>query len=326
MRAIIYDQYGPADVLRVGEVPRPEPKEHEVLIRVRAAEATKSDCEMRSFEYSVKWFWLPLRLAFGVTRPRRRVLGSYFAGEVEQTGKLVTAFAPGDQVYGSASMRLGAYGEYLALPASGALAKMPANMTFEEAAAVPLGGLNALHFMRLAAVQPGEKVLVNGAGGVIGGHGVQIAKAMGATVTAVDKASKAPFINRLGADEFINYEAQSFTATGQRWDVIFDMVPATNYGACIDALKPGGRYLSGNPRMAVMLRTLTTSWFSDKQAYIRFAPETSMALDDLRDMVESGEISPIVDRVMKMEEAPAAHRLVETEQRMGAIVIRIGAA
>lgn len=214
MRAIVYDRYGPAEVLHLDAVPKPKPADHEVLIKVQAAEATKSNCERRSFNYSVKWFWVPLRIAFGITRPRRRILGSYFAGEIQQTGEQVTRFAPGDRVYGSASLHLGAYGEYTVLPESAALAKMPANMTFEDAAAVPLGGLNALHFMRLAPVQPGDNVLVIGAGGVIGGHGVQIAKAMGATVTAVDKASKQPFINRLGADQFINYEAQTFTNVG----------------------------------------------------------------------------------------------------------------
>ncbi len=155
-------------MLRLSEVRKPVPKDDEVLIRVRAAEATKSDCEMRSFTYSVKWFWLPLRIALGVRRPRRQILGGYFSGEIEAVGTEVTTLSVGDEVYGTAGLRLGAYGEYVALPARSTIVAKPRNMTFAEAAAVPLGGLNALHFMRRAGIRAGEQVLINGAGGSIG--------------------------------------------------------------------------------------------------------------------------------------------------------------
>lgn len=324
MKAITYSEYGPPEVLRLEEVEKPSPKPNEVLIRVRAVEATKGDCEMRSFNYAVKWFWLPLRIAFGIRRPKRTILGSYFSGEIESLGKDVTDFAVGEQIFGAARLRLGAYGEYVALPSSYTLVAKPRNMSFAEAAAVPLGGLNALHFMRRARIQPGESVLINGAGGSIGTHAVQIAKSMGADVTAIDSAIKEDMLRRIGANRFIDYAESDFTTSGRTYDVIFDMVPGSSYSGCIDALNPHGRYLAGNPRLSLMIRSMFTSWFSDKKAMFAFAGETKEELLALKQMVEDGKIASIVDRVLPMEQAAEAHRLVETEQRLGAIVIAIG--
>ena len=324
MKAITYETYGPPDVLQLRDVPKPVPKEDEVLIRVRAAEATKADCELRAFRFAVKWFWLPLRIAFGVTRPRRQILGGYFAGEIASLGKNVAQFSIGDQVFGSAGLRLGAYGEYVALPARYTIVAKPENMSFAEAAAVPLGGLNALHFMRLAKIEPGEEILINGAGGSIGAHAVQIAKTMGAKVTAVDSAIKEDMLRWIGADHFIDYAREDFRRSGRHYDVIFDMVPRGSFGACIRALKRGGRYFTGNPRVGVMVRSVLTNWFSSKSASFAFAGETREELQALAAMIEEGKIGPIVDRVFPMDEAAEAHRVVEAEQRRGAIVIAIG--
>lgn len=324
MKAITYSRYGPPDVLELEELKPPAPKPDEVLIRVRAAEATKADCELRSFRFPVKWFWLPLRLAVGVTRPRQRVLGSYFSGVVAALGARVTRLAVGDEVFGCAGLGRGAYGEYLALPERYPVVKKPANMSFAEAAAVPLGGLNALHFMRLAEIQAGERVLINGAGGSIGAHGVQIAKAFGAEVTAVDSAIKESLLRALGVDRFIDYRQEDFAAQGETYDVLFDMVAGSSYDACLRSLKPGGRYLKGNPRLSDMLRSAWTTRFTDKTVRVAFAPETQEALDALREMIEDGRIVSIVDRVLPMERAAEAHRLVETEQRAGAIVLTLG--
>ncbi|WP_136660162.1 NAD(P)-dependent alcohol dehydrogenase [Nitratireductor sp. XY-223] len=324
MKAITYTRYGPPEVLQVNDVDKPAPGDDEVLIRVRAAEATKSDCELRGFRFSVNWFWLPLRIAVGVTRPRREILGGYFSGEIAAVGKDVTRFAVGDAVFGTAGLRMGAYGEFAALPAAYTIAAKPANMSFAEAAAVPLGGLNALHFMRLAKISPGDRVLINGAGGSIGTHGLQIAKSMGAEVTAVDKAEKAAMLERLGADRFIDYQQEDFARAGRTFDVVFDMVARSSYRACLSVLKPGGRYFSGNPRLSVMLRTALTNRFTDKSASFAFAKETMEELETLREMIEEGRIVSIVDRTLPMSEAPEAHRLVETEKRNGAIVLLIG--
>ena len=326
MRAITYSRYGPPEVLQLSEVKTPAPKDDEVLVRVRAAEATKADCEMRSFRYSVKWFWLPLRLALGVRKPRRHILGGYFSGEIASLGRGVRNCSVGDPVFGTAGLRLGAYGEYVALPARYTIVTKPKNMSFAAAAAVPLGGLNALHFMRRANIRAGEHVLINGAGGSIGAHAVQIAKSMGAEVTAVDSAIKEGLLRRMGADHFVDYTKEDFAGSGQTYDVIFDMVPGSSYTACIDALSPNGRYLCGNPRLSVMLRSLLTTWFTNKTATFAFARETKEELLALKGMIESGKVSSIVDRVLPMELAADAHRLVETEQRVGAIVIAMGGA
>ncbi len=324
MKAITYTNYGPPTVLQLKDVPKPVPKDDEVLIRVRAAEATKADVEMRSFKFSVKWFWLPLRIAFGVRQPRRQILGGYFAGTIESCGKDVDQFQEGDKVIGSAGLRLGAYGEYVALPASYTVVAMPENMSFKEAAAVPLGGLNALHFMRLAVIREGDAVLINGAGGSIGAHAVQIAKSMGAVVTGVDSGIKEHFVRRIGADHFIDYRQESFAAKGRSYDVIFDMVPGSSYSACIKALNPNGRYLSGNPRLSVMLRSVLTTWFTNKTARFAFAKESREELRTLKEMIEDGKIVSIVDKVYPMEQAADAHLRVETEQRLGAVVMDIG--
>ncbi len=310
-------------MLRLEEVEKPVPRKDEILIKVHAAEATKADCELRSFRFAVKWFWLPLRIALGITKPRRQILGGYFSGEVAVIGEDVEKFRAGDPVFGSAGLRLGAYGEYMCLPASYTIVPRPDDMTFEEAASVPLGGLNALHFLKKAAIQPGETVLVNGAGGSIGTFGVQIAKTMGAEVTAVDGPHKANMLGRIGASHFIDYTREDFTKTGQAWDVILDMVARSSYTGCINALKPGGRYLMANPRISDMLRSVFTTRLTDKSAFFAFAGETEEELRLLREMIEAGEIKATIDRIYPMEQAAEAHRRVESEKRLGCVVISI---
>jgi len=324
MKAIAYTRYGPPDVLHLKEIAKPVPRDNEVLIRVHAAEATKSDCEMRRSQFAVKWFWLPMRVAMGVIKPRKQILGGYFAGEVESVGKDVTKFKTGDQVFGSAGLRLGTYGEYLCLLANSTIVAKPRNMSYEEAAAVPMGGLNALHFMKKANIRSGEKVLINGAGGSIGAYAVQIAKAMGAEVTAVDCSSKEEMLRRIGADFFFDYTKEDFTRSGRTYDVIFSMVARTSFSGCVNTLNPGGRYLMGNPRLSDMLRSVLTSRFSDKAAIFVFAGEKEEELLALREMIEQGKIKSCVDRIYPMEQAAEAHRRVETEQRLGPVVISMG--
>jgi NADPH:quinone reductase-like Zn-dependent oxidoreductase len=321
MRAVTYRQYGPPEVLAVEDVAKPVPANDEVLIKVRAVEVTKGDCEMRSFDFAIKWVQLPLRLILGILRPKRTILGGYFSGEIEAVGTAVSRFSIGQPVFGAAQLRLGAYAEYMTLPETYTLAPKPDTMSFEDAAAVPMGGLNALHFLRLARIQPGERVLVNGAGGSIGTHAVQIARLMGADVTAVDCARKEPLLRRLGANHFIDYETTDFTAGQQRYDVIFDMVPNSRFRACINALNPRGRYLHGNPRLIVIVGSLLTNWFSRRTATFAYAGERLEELLALKSMIEDGRIVSIVDRILPLEQAAEAHRLVETEQRLGAIVL-----
>jgi len=324
MKAIVYTKYGAPEVLQIREIDKPVPEDDEVLIRIHAAEATKADCELRSFNFAVKWFWLPLRVAIGVTKPKKQVLGGYFAGEVETVGKDVLKFKKGDQIFGTTRLLFGAYGEYVCVPTNYTIVPKPHNISFEEAAAAPLGGLNALHFMRKANIRNGEQVLINGAGGSIGTFAVQIAKSMGAEVTAVDSTIKEEMLRRIGADHFFDYTKEDFTKSGQAYDVIFNMVARSSYSKCVNSLNPQGRYLIGNPRISDMLRSVITSKFTDKTAIFVFAGEKEEELFVLKEMIEAGKIKSIVDKVYPPEQAAEAHRRVETEQRLGIVVISMG--
>ena len=321
MKAIVYESYGGPEVLHVEDVDKPEPEADQVLIRVRAVEATKADCEMRSFKFAVSWFWLPLRIALGLRKPRNPILGNYFAGVVEATGNDVSRFQNGQNVFGAAGLRMGAYAEYFCIADSCTMVTMPASLSFAEAASVPLGGLNALHFMRKADIRHGDKVLINGAGGSIGAFAVQIAKSMGAEVTAVDSSIKEPMLRALGADHFVDYAEEDFTKRGDTYDVIFSMVAKTSYSGCVRALKPGGRYVMANPKLSDMLRSPLTPRRANRKVLFAFAGEKEEELSELKRMIDAGEISATVDKIYPMAEAAQAHRRVETEQRLGTVII-----
>jgi NADPH:quinone reductase-like Zn-dependent oxidoreductase len=324
MKAVVYRKYGTPDVLHIAEIEKPKPKDNEILIKVHAAEATKSDCEMRSFKFAVKWFWLPLRLALGITKPKRHVLGGYFSGEIESVGKDVVNFNKGEQVFGSAGFKMGCYAEYVTLSDTCTIVPKPTNMSFEEAAAVPLGGLNALHFLTKANIQKGEKVLINGAGGSIGTFAVMIAKTMGAVVTAVDSSIKEQMLRSIGADYFVGYDKENFTKSTNEYDVIFDMVANSSYSACIKTLAANGRYLKANPRFIDMLRSVLTSKYSDKTVNFAFAEESVEELLTLKEMIEHGQIKAIIDKIYPIEQVVDAHSRVETEQRLGPVVLSFG--
>lgn len=321
MRAIVYAEYGAPSVLKLDERPRPVPGPGEILIRVRAVEVTKSDCELRSFRFPVKWFGIPLRIAMGIRAPRREVLGSYFSGVVESLGEGASRFEVGDEIFGATQLRLGAYGEYVAIPESYTLSKKPARISFEEAAAVPLGGLNALHFLRLLQLRPGEKLLINGAGGSIGSLAVQIAKAWGVRVTAVDASHKEAMLRQSGVDEFYDYARTPLSECGSDFDAVFDMVPTSSYDECIGLLSPEGRYATGNPTLARMARAMLSSLFHGRRTYFAFADERPEELECLRAMLEAGEIRPHLDGCFPLEEVQQAHRRVESEERTGMVVL-----
>ena len=323
MKAIVYTQYGPPEVLSVADVPKPKLQDNEVQIRVLAAEATKSDCEMRSFQFAVQWFWVPLRCVLGLRKPKNQILGGYFSGEVTGLGDKVSNFELGDQVFGSSKLRMGAYGDYLCLPADYTIVAKPKNMTHEQAAAVPLGGLNALHYLRKAAVRPGDKVLINGAGGSIGTFAVQIAKAMGAQVTAVDSGIKESMLRRIGADHFYDYQRENFVDNGQHYDVIFNMVAGCSYSDFVGSLTSTGRYLLANPRVCDMIRSVFTTRFTSKTTLFGFAAETEEELTALKEMAEAGTIAAEVDKVYTREQVVEAHYRVETEQRLGTVVLTL---
>lgn len=326
MKAIVYTRYGPPEVLELKEVPKPAPKDDEVLIRTYAATVLAGDCEFRSFTFPL-WFWLPLRIYAGLFRPKRvNILGQELAGEIESAGKNVTAFREGDQVFAATEIGLGAYAEYKCLRADKALAIKPANMTYEEAAAVPTGGLNALHYLRKAMIRSGEKVLINGAAGNIGSFAVQIAKYFEAEVTGVDSTEKLEMLRSIGADHVLDYTQEDFTKTGETYDVIFDVVGKSSFSRSIQSLKQNGRYVLANPRVSSMLRGIWTSRTSSKKVFFEFAGYKPEDLMFLKELIEAGKIKSVIDRCFPLEQMAEAHAYVDSGQRKGNIVITLGNA
>jgi NADPH:quinone reductase-like Zn-dependent oxidoreductase len=327
MQAVIWTRYGPPEVLQLQEVEKPTPKDNEVLIRVRATTVTAGDCEARSLKFPF-WLALPMRFYVGLGKPTRMtVLGQELSGEIEAVGKDVQRFKVGDAVFGTTGFRFGGYAEYACLPAEsddGVLALKPANLSFDEAAAAPTGGLEALHFLRRAPIQPGEKLLINGAGGSIGTAGLQIARLEGAEITAVDSGEKLDMLRSLGADHVIDYTREDFSQSGEKYDVIFDVVgKGDSFARSMRALKPDGRYLMANPRLPAILHGLWISATSRKQIIGSFAGRDLADLRRLKDMIEAGQIQIIIDRRYPLAEAAEAHRYVETGRKKGNVVITV---
>ncbi len=325
MKAIVYTKYGPPDVLQLKEVPKPTPRDGEVLIRTYAATVIAGDCELRSFKFPVWWFWLPLRIYMGLIRPTRvNILGQELAGEIEAVGRDVKRFRKGDQVFGPTEIGFGAYAEYRCLREEKALAIKPANMTYEEAAAVPTGGLNALHFLRKGKVESGEKVLVNGACGNIGTFAVQLARHFGAEVTGVDSTGKLDTLRSIGADHVIDYTKEDFTKNGETYDVIFDAVGRNSISRSVRSLKKNGRLLLSNPRLSNMVRGPWTSLTSSKKVFFAFASYKTEDLIFLKELIEAEKIKSVIDRRYPLEQTAEAHRYADKGHKKGNVVITVG--
>ena len=322
MKAIVYRDYGSPDVLKLDDIPKPTAGDDQVLIKVHAATVGTWDCEARSFTFPL-WFWLPLRLEMGLRTPRWPILGQELAGEVEAVGKDVKRFEKGDQVFASTGLGFGAHAEYKCMSNTGAIAIKPANMSYEEAAGIPTGGDNALHFLRKADIQSGESVLVNGAGGNIGVVAVQLAKHFGAEVTAVDSTEKLDMLRAIGADHVIDYTEEDFTQTGKTYDVILDVVHESSFSGCVRSLKPNGRYLLANPRLLPMVRALWTSMTSSKKVMFQFAGSKPQDLIALKELVEAGKIRAVIDKRYPLERASEAHAYVDTGRRKGTVVLTV---
>src|SRR5579859_6720065 len=304
MKAMVLTKFGPPDVLRLQEVAKPAPGDNEVMIRIYATTVMAADCELRGLKVPLA-FRLPLRIYAGLIRPKPVVLGQELAGEIEAVGKDVKRFRKGDQVFAWTGLGLGTYAEYTCLPEKGMLAIKPATMTYEEAAAVPLGGLNALHFLRKGNVQSGEKVLINGAGGSIGTFAVQLARYFGAEVTAVDSTGKLDMLRSIGADQVIDYTQEDFTKNGETYDVIFDVVGKSSFSRSVRALTQNGRYLLGNPRLSQRVRGRWISRSSSKQVIpwkARTASEYTEDFKFLTELIEAGKIQSVIDRCYPLEQ------------------------
>jgi len=329
VKAIVWTAYGPPDVLQLQEVTKPIPKDNEVLIRVHATTVTAGDCELRNLEFPVMSFLM--RLYIGLIRPTRIIiLGQELAGEIEAVGKAVTRFQEGDQVFGATGFHMGAYAEYICLPAepkeggmAGMLAGKPASMTYDEAAAIPVGGLEALHFLRAANIQRGEHVLINGSGGSIGTAAIQLAKHFGAEVTGVDSMKKLDMLRSAGADHVIDYTQEDFTKNGQTYDVIFDVVGKSSFSRCEKSLKEEGRYLTANPGWSQMMRGQRASKKRGKRVVSGTASRRGEDLAFLKELIEAGRLRTVIDRRYPLEQVAEAHRYVETGQKAGNVVITV---
>ena len=328
MKAIVWTKYGPPEVLQLKEVTKPTPKDNEVLIRIYATTVTAGDCEQRSLKLHF-WYALPMRVYVGINKPTRiTILGMELAGEIESVGKDVKLFRKGDQVFGTTGLGFGAYAEYICLPEEpgglgGALAIKPGNMTYEEAAAVPVGGHEALCFLRQGNIQSGQKVLVNGAGGTIGPFAIQLAKYFEAEVTGVDSTAKLDMLRLIGADDVVDYTQEDFTKSGETYDFILDVVGKSSFSGSIRSLKQNGSYLIANPGLSQMVLGRWTSMTTSKKVMFGAAFPKTEDLIFLKELIEAGKIRSVIDRHYPLEQTAEAHRYVEKGRKKGNVVITV---
>ena len=320
MRAVISERYGSPDVLELGELPKPEPADDEVLIRVHASTVSRTDCGMRRAH---PFF---MRLATGVLRPRLTVLGVDFAGIVESTGAAVTAFKPGDRVFGLSHQTYGAHADYLCLPETGAIATMPAGADFADCV-VCEGAWYADCNLNAFDLQPGQKLLIYGASGAIGTAALQLAKHRGIEVTAVVATRHVELAEALGADRVIDYTAQDFTRIGERFDVILDAVGKTTLHQCRDLLEPDGLFAATDlgPWWQNLLLPLWFSITGRKRVIIPFPEHARASVERVKSCIEAGAFKAVIDRHYPLEQIADAYRYVETEQKTGIVVIDVSA-
>jgi NADPH:quinone reductase-like Zn-dependent oxidoreductase len=305
MKAIVCTKYGPPDVLQLKEVEKPVPKDNEVLVKIHATTVTIGDTIIRRGKHpDSKFYTLMLHIVFGLTKPRKSILGMEVAGEIEAIGKNVTLFRKNDKIFGSTfSIKFGGYAEYKCFPETGILAKKPDTLTYEAAAALPGGGMTALHCLRRGNINKGQKVLINGASGAVGTNAVQLAKYFGAVVTGVCSTTNIELVKSLGADSVIDYTKEDFTSNTEAYDLIFDAVAKVSSSRAKKSLKKGGVYIN----------VLKHSGSKEKIEDLKF----------LKKVIEDGEIKPVIDRHYPFEQIPEAHRYVEQGHKKGNVVITL---
>jgi NADPH:quinone reductase-like Zn-dependent oxidoreductase len=326
VRAVVYDRYGPPDVLRLEDVERPVPAEDEVLVKIHATTVNRFDTATREANRrSGPLISLLSRLVSGLRRPRHRILGTEFAGEVVNVGAGVSEFAVGDRVFGTSGLSFGAHAEFIAIRESDRIAHMPAAMRFEEAAPICDGALNALTCLKQANLRKGRTILIYGASGAIGTAGVQLASYFGADVTAVCNTKNLELVRSLGADRVIDYTKEDFTRNGQTYDVILDAVGKQSFRRCRGSLEPGGIFLPTDG-LGNLIWALLTSRTGGKKVLFQIPPrQTKQDVLFLKELVEAGKYRPVIDRCYPLEEVVAATRYVETEQKTGNVVLTVDA-
>ena len=306
MKAIICTKYGPPEVLQLQEIEKPVPKDNEVLIKIFATSVTASDCIIRGFKLPVA-MWIPARLALGILKPSKSILGLVLSGEIEKAGVNVKQFKTGDKVFAHTLFRFGTYAEYTCLPETSAITLMPSNTTSEEAAAIPFGGTLALYFLKKANIQTGQKVLIYGASGAVGTSAVQLARYFGAEVTGVCSTGNFEMVKSLGAESVIDYTKEDFTEKGERYDLILDAVgkKKSSHLQSKKALNPNGKFISvddGNPGESAVCKANLTI---------------------LKELTENGIIKPVIDKIYALEQIVEAHRYVDKGHKKGNVVITI---
>lgn len=322
MKAIVCTRYGPPEVLELKEVEKPAPKDQEVLVKVHATTVTAGDTRVRSFTVP-RSFWLPARLTLGLSKPRKAILGMVVAGEVEAVGKVVKRLKKGDQIYAYDLTRLGAYAEYACVPEDSAIAFKPSTITYEEAAAIPFGGITALHFLKQGKIRSGQHVLIYGASGSVGTFAVQLAKHFGAAVTGVCSTMHVALVKSLGADQVIDYTQADVTKSGESYDIIFDTVGKSSLSGCLRALKQEGSYLQAVAGPAQLVQMRWASMRSGKTLIGGTAPLKSEDLVYLTELVGAGKIKPVIDRCYPLEQMVEAHRYVDQGHKQGNVVITV---
>jgi NADPH:quinone reductase-like Zn-dependent oxidoreductase len=333
MKAIVFTEYGPPEVLKLKEVKKPAPKENEILIRNYATSIGFGDIVARKIGnlsaqdfYMPFPFWFIAKISFGFGKPRKAIIpGSEFAGEVEAVGKDVNLFKRGDQVFGYLGQTMGACAEYLVIPEDGVLASKPANMNFEEAAVVPYGSIMSLYFLREKGnVHSGSKVLVNGASGGMGSAAVQLAKYYGAEVTGVCGTPRLDFVKSLGADKVVDYTKEDFTQNDETYDLIFDVLGKSSFSRVKNSLSNNGRYLLASFKGGDLLQMLGTSISGSKKVICALAPGSTEDLISVKELIEAGKIKAVIDRSFPLEQVAEAHRYVEEGHKKGHIAITVG--
>jgi len=317
MKAMVYTQYGPPEVLQLKEVEKPLPIVNEILLRVKATAVNSGDWRLRKADpFAVRMF-------FGITKPKINILGSVFSGEVESVGKDVKLFKIGDKVFGHTDMRFGAYAEYICLPENGSLTLKPNSLTHTEAAVIPFGGTTALHFIKKAGIRSGQKVLINGASGAVGSTAVQLAKYFGANVTGVCSTANIDLVKSLGADNVIDYTKEDFTKNGEAYDIIFDTVNKISLSHALKSLNKNGLLILSAAGMSEMLQGFWASKTSSKKVMTGVINHSAEDINFLKKLIEAGKLKPVIDRTYPLDQIAEAHAYVEKGHKKGNVAITL---
>lgn len=317
MKAAVYTQYGPPEVLQIKEVEKPTPKDNEILVRIKATAVNSGDWRLRKADP------FAARFIFGLIKPKINIVGSVFSGEIESVGKNVKQFKVGDLVFGHTDMRFGAYAEYICIPENTSIALKPAAISHTQAASIPFGAVTALHFIKKANITPGQKVLVVGASGAVGSAAVQLAKSFGASVTGVCSTANITLVKSIGADHVIDYTQEDFTQHGEMYDVIFDTVKAISVSRSLKSLNKNGIMILSAAGMSEMLQGLWISMTSSRKVLTGVISHTAADIIFIKELIEAGKFKPVLDKTYPLEQIAEAHAYVEKGHKKGNVAIEI---